>query len=166
MPLELTGFFPTSERANKAVETLIRARFDMDDASLLTGEAPAMLFRKRVEANRWRRVVAGAAILGGIALVLVGVITAVTQVTMSSLAVASFVAIAGFLGGATGSYCARCMDEYSCTLLKAVVPRHRVNQAIRIARAAGGQFVEVRPMREDYGEPALGEEITLVRSAR
>jgi hypothetical protein len=146
--MELTGFFPVPERANAALDLLREAGFNVTSASIVTGEDAKSALHKRLAAAKRGRAAAGALACGSLSLILAVLLVAPTQPPFPWIAVASFVALSGLLGAAIGGYYGMGVEKES-VLVGVMVPRERVGEAINILRAAGGRFINIRPVTSD-----------------
>ena len=142
--MELSGFFPIPERATAALDLLRKAGFDVEHASIVTGEDARSVLHKRLAAAKRGRAAAGALVCGGISLILAVILVAPAQPPFPWFAVAAFVALSGLLGAAIGGYYGMGVEKES-VLVGLVVPRERMDEALNILRAAGGRFINIRP---------------------
>jgi hypothetical protein len=79
--------------------------------------------------------------------------------------VASFVALSGLLGAAIGGYYGMGVEKES-VLVGVMVPRERVDEAINTLRAAGGRFINIRPVTSDAGRSTMHRPTVVIRHDR
>jgi hypothetical protein len=141
--MELTGFFPVPDRAGLALDELRLAGFDVEQAAVVTGEDATSVLHKRLAAARRGRSAAGALAAGSLSLILALALSAPAPAPVPWIFVASLVAISVLLGAAAGAYYGMGVEQES-VLVGLVVPRERVEEAVRILRNMGGRFIQAR----------------------
>ncbi|MEP7362720.1 MAG: hypothetical protein ABI972_05650 [Acidobacteriota bacterium] len=146
MTVELTGFFPIPERADAALGKLGDAGFDVDSASLVTGEDAKSALHRRLATARRGRAATGAMAGGGIA-VLLSAVLFLPAIRLEGpypwLILCSLTALSAMLAAGLGAFYGMGVEKHT-VLIGLSMSRERVGEAKRILRAAGARFLAVR----------------------
>lgn len=145
MIFEVSGFFPVPERATQAIELLNNKGFDTTSAALVTGEDARDALHRRLAAAKRGRAAAGAAVCGGIALLLGGLVflPAPGATSYPWLLVGSMVALFALIGAAIGGYYGMAVERES-VLVGLLVGSARIEEAKAVLRSAGARFLGVK----------------------